>query len=101
MTRQPLRRRDWKALVLMWATGTHVYIRIVAYSISIVDLFCRMIERLTNGHKFIGTDPLDLIKFICKEFWEEVFKKKVDFHLIKYATCFNNLTMYDMTCLTD
>lgn len=37
-----------------------------------------MIERLTNGHKHIGTDPLDLIKFICKEFWEEIFKKKVD-----------------------
>lgn len=34
-------------------------------------------ERLSNGHKFIGVDPLELIKFICKEFWEEIFKKKV------------------------
>jgi hypothetical protein len=39
----------------------------------------RIIEKLcfTNGNRFIGTDPLDLIKFICKEFWEEIFKKKV------------------------
>ena len=29
------------------------------------------------NHKFIGTDSLDLMKFICKEFWEEVYKKKV------------------------
>eukprot|EP01039_Chlorochromonas_danica_P006179 gene6179-6814_t len=42
------------------------------------DVGYRLIERLTNGHKFIGSDPLDLIKFICKEFWEEIFKKKVD-----------------------
>lgn len=29
------------------------------------------------NHKFIGSEPLDVIKFICKEFWEELFKKKV------------------------
>ena len=36
-----------------------------------------MIEKLGNNNKFIGSDPLDLIKFICKEFWEEIFRKKV------------------------
>jgi hypothetical protein len=38
----------------------------------------RMIERLNNNYKFIGTDPLDIIKFICKDFWEEIFRKKID-----------------------
>eukprot|EP01039_Chlorochromonas_danica_P017893 gene17893-21398_t len=38
----------------------------------------RMIEKLGNNNKFIGSDPLDLIKFICKEFWEEIFRKKID-----------------------
>jgi hypothetical protein len=38
----------------------------------------RMIEKLNNNHKFIGTDPLDIIKFICKDFWEEIFRKKID-----------------------
>jgi hypothetical protein len=36
------------------------------------------VEKVSPGHKFIGTDHLDIVKFICKEFWEEVFKKKVD-----------------------
>lgn len=26
----------------------------------------------------MGTEPLDIVKFVCKEFWEEVFKKKID-----------------------
>jgi len=41
------------------------------------DVGYRILERVSTGHKFIGTDHLDLVKFICKEFWEEVFKKKV------------------------
>eukprot|EP01038_Epipyxis_sp_PR26KG_P004715 gene4715-6619_t len=38
----------------------------------------RIIERISANQKYIGSEPLDLVKFICKEFWEEVFKKKVD-----------------------
>jgi hypothetical protein len=26
----------------------------------------------------LGSEPLDVIKFICKEFWVEVFKKHID-----------------------
>jgi len=39
--------------------------------------FIRLTEKIAAYQKFIGTEPLDLVKFICKEFWEEVFKKKV------------------------
>jgi trafficking protein particle complex subunit 6 len=38
----------------------------------------RLIAKVSATTKFIGSDPLDLVKFICKEFWEDVFKKKVD-----------------------
>ena len=37
----------------------------------------RIIERLTREHpKF--KDELDLMKFICKDFWTSVFKKQID-----------------------
>ena len=37
----------------------------------------RMIERLTRDHpKF--KDELDLMKFICKDFWTCVFRKQID-----------------------
>ena len=37
----------------------------------------RMIERLTREHpKF--KDELDLMKFICKDFWTCVFRKQID-----------------------
>ncbi len=38
----------------------------------------RLIEKLSSQAKFIGTDHLEIVKFICKEFWEIVFKKKID-----------------------
>ena len=37
----------------------------------------RYAERILSMQKLIGSEPLDVIKFICKEFWEEVFRKKV------------------------
>ena len=37
----------------------------------------RYAEKIVANQKFTSTEPLDLMKFICKEFWEEVFKKKV------------------------
>jgi hypothetical protein len=52
---------------------------------SLSNSYCRLIEKLSFGHKFIGTDPLDLIKFLCKEFWEDLFKKKV-FQLFKFPS---------------
>jgi len=42
----------------------------------------RILEKISFNAKFIGTDPLDLVKFICKEFWEEVFRKKVNRKLV-------------------
>ena len=36
-----------------------------------------LIEKTSNNHKFIGVEPLDVVKFVCKEFWEEIFRKKV------------------------
>ena len=37
----------------------------------------RIIERLTREHpKF--KDELDLMKFICKDFWTSVFRKQID-----------------------
>lgn len=63
---------------MMWDTGTIRWLHPAAFDkLRVVIVLFRLIERLTNGHKFIGSDPLDLIKFICKEFWEEIFKKKV------------------------
>lgn len=41
-----------------------------------------MAERLSHGLKYVGPDPLDLIKFICKEFWEEFFRKKVIIYIL-------------------
>ena len=38
----------------------------------------RIIAKLCFGHKFIGSDPLDVVKFVCKEFWEDLFRKKID-----------------------
>jgi hypothetical protein len=37
----------------------------------------RFTEKILASQKLLGTEYLDVIKFICKEFWEEVFKKKV------------------------
>ena len=37
----------------------------------------KYIEKIVPNTKSIGVQPLDLVKFICKEFWEELFFKKV------------------------
>ena len=37
----------------------------------------RLVERLVLRHSFAGSEPLDSIKFICKEFWECLFNKKM------------------------
>ena len=42
------------------------------------DIGYRLTEKLTKEQKFLGFAELDLIKFICKEFWDEIFKKKID-----------------------
>jgi hypothetical protein len=38
----------------------------------------RLAEKLTADQKFLSFAELDMIKFICKDFWEEIFKKKID-----------------------
>ena len=49
----------------------------ILYFALIYICWSRLLEKISMNHKFIGTDSLDLMKFICKEFWEEVYKKKV------------------------
>ncbi len=43
----------------------------------ICNFIFSLIEKTSNNHKFIGVEPLDVVKFVCKEFWEEIFRKKV------------------------
>ena len=43
----------------------------------ICNFIYSLIEKTSNNHKFIGVEPLDVVKFVCKEFWEEIFRKKV------------------------
>ncbi|KAL9654412.1 hypothetical protein ABK040_010439 [Willaertia magna] len=38
----------------------------------------RIAEKLTKDRTTRFSDDLDIIKFICKEFWYEVFRKQVD-----------------------
>ena len=40
--------------------------------------FDRYIEKIADNQKILDTDPLDIVKFICKEFWEAIFNKKID-----------------------
>jgi hypothetical protein len=41
------------------------------------DVGYRYCEKLVANQRFASTETLDTVKFLCKEFWEEVFKKKV------------------------
>ena len=41
------------------------------------DVGFRFVEKVVANQKYIGVEGLDIVKFICKEFWEEVFGKKV------------------------
>ena len=63
--------------------------------------FFRYAEKIAAYQRFTATEPLDLIKFICTEFWEEVFKKKVGethlcFHSIRWQ---RPLTRYALISL--
>ena len=42
------------------------------------DVGYRLVESIVEKHKFNSREPVDLVKFICKEFWEELFSKKMD-----------------------
>jgi hypothetical protein len=39
----------------------------------------RIVESCAQGPRVLGGEPLDVnvMKFICKEFWTEVFRKQV------------------------
>lgn len=41
------------------------------------DVGYRYCEKVVANQRFTSTETLDTVKFLCKEFWEEVFKKKV------------------------
>lgn len=38
----------------------------------------RHIEQIAEDQKVLDTAPLDIMKFICKDFWEALFHKKID-----------------------
>ena len=38
----------------------------------------KLSEKLGGKHSFATGAPLDRVKFICKEFWEFIFGKKID-----------------------
>lgn len=40
-------------------------------------IYVRLVEKLAAQNRYIGNDSLDVVKFICKEFWEFLFRKKV------------------------
>ena len=42
------------------------------------DVGFRLIDRLAEKQKFLGFEDLDCVKFICREFWETLFGKKID-----------------------
>jgi hypothetical protein len=42
------------------------------------DVGYRYVERAVANQTFLGSEPLDIVKYICKEFWEDVFRKKID-----------------------
>ncbi len=42
------------------------------------DVGYRIVESIVEKHKFNSREPVDLVKFICKEFWEELYGKKMD-----------------------
>eukprot|EP00605_Chrysophyceae_sp_TOSAG23-4_P000706 GSChrysophyteH1.ASY1.ANO1.790.1 assembled CDS len=42
------------------------------------DVGFRIVDRMTEKLKFLGFDDLDCVKFICREFWESLFGKKID-----------------------
>lgn len=42
------------------------------------DIGFRLAERLSRSHNWLHSDPIDLIKFVCSDFWTNVFGKRVD-----------------------
>jgi len=45
------------------------------------DVGYRCVERVLSRQKTTlsaNAEPLDLVKMVCKDFWEEVFQKKID-----------------------
>ena len=41
----------------------------------------RYIEKICPTQKALSSEHLDIVKFVCKDLWEELFKKKVIFCL--------------------
>ncbi len=77
-TTAPQQSRAWSYLDTALDTGAvNLHEQIIIVNPNCSYIFCRILDKVSLNHKFIGTDALDLMKFICKEFWEEIFKKKV------------------------
>lgn len=83
----------------------HVLYYFVLSAVNSIIGLCRLLEKVSMNHKFIGTDALDLMKFICKEFWEEVFRKKVSLHSFyhnAHSHClYSSFVFFCLSCQID
>lgn len=46
------------------------------YSTPICSFYIRYVEKLAQNRPLMS-EPLEIVKFVCKDFWDDVFKKKV------------------------
>ena len=64
------------ACMLLWS-----YLRFVEMKFGISSSLCvnvyRYVEKLAQNRPLMS-DPLDIVKFVCKDFWDDVFTKKVN-----------------------
>lgn len=60
----------------MWVIGMKQYYYNLILIVTLSYHF-RIVDKVVANFKFSGTEPLDLVKFLCKDFWEEIFQKKV------------------------
>lgn len=44
----------------------------------------RYIEKICPIQKVLSSEHLDIVKFVCKDLWEELFKKKVCLRIYFY-----------------
>lgn len=42
------------------------------------DIGFRLAERFSRHHNWLHNDPIDVIKFICSDFWGNIYGKRID-----------------------
>ena len=49
---------------------------VLSQSTQICSCYIRYVEKLAQNRPLMS-EPLEIVKFVCKDFWDDVFKKKV------------------------